>query len=535
VRYGRSVLACAAALLAASVTSHAGGRAPEPAAGGTAFQARHVYFGNLHSHTSYSDGSGTPAQAYRHAREVAGLDFLAVTEHNHAQAESGADDRVDGLLIATNPSLYTGPQASGLLPAARRHTEDGRFVALYGQEFSSISQGNHVNVYDVDQVIDVPNGRFDRLVTWLAAHPDGAGNPPVIQLNHPALYDQEAKEYGADDFASRAAWLAAVGRHAALIEVINGPAMARQGGRRPEEVMEEDYLDYLNRGFRLAPTADQDNHYFTWGSTTDARTAVIAPALTKAALLEALRARHVYASEDRNLALVFEVNGRLQGDVVAQPPAVGSALDIRYTVRDPDEPGAEYEVHVFSDEDGPGGQVAQLVDAYTVTGDTPPGQTYTIPGVRYRRPGQYVFFRVVQMAEHGPNDRAWTAPVWLGGADGGGPPPPAPGAGVRIARLLPNAPGDEHQAEEVTLRNDGPQAVSLAGWTLRDLSGGTWSLGALGTLAPGAEKTVRRAGQAMSLNNGGDTITLVNRAGAAVQSVTYPQMAEGQRFVVPPP
>ena len=125
-----------------------------------------VYFGNLHSHTSYSDGSGTPEQAYRHARD-AGLDFLAVTEHNHRQADGQGELR-DGLLIATDPSLYAGPQASALIPAARALTQDGQFVALYGQEFSSISKGNHVNVFEVPRVIDVPNGEFGRLLNqWI--------------------------------------------------------------------------------------------------------------------------------------------------------------------------------------------------------------------------------------------------------------------------------------------------------------------------------------------------------------------------------
>ena len=50
-------------------------------------------------------------------------------------------------------------------------TQDGQFVALYGQEFSSISSGNHVNVFDVPHVIDdnaVPNGDYAALLnTWL--------------------------------------------------------------------------------------------------------------------------------------------------------------------------------------------------------------------------------------------------------------------------------------------------------------------------------------------------------------------------------
>ena len=89
-----------------------------------------VYFGNLHSHTSYSDGSGTPEQAYRHARDVARLDFLAITEHNHAQAEDGAsEDRKDGLLVGVDHSLYEGPQSNAVVPTAERFTKDGQFVA----------------------------------------------------------------------------------------------------------------------------------------------------------------------------------------------------------------------------------------------------------------------------------------------------------------------------------------------------------------------------------------------------------------------
>src|SRR6185503_5267687 len=44
-----------------------------------------AYFGNLHSHTSYSDGVQTPPDAYTfaHFNAQTPLDFLAVTDHNH--------------------------------------------------------------------------------------------------------------------------------------------------------------------------------------------------------------------------------------------------------------------------------------------------------------------------------------------------------------------------------------------------------------------------------------------------------------------
>ena len=40
-----------------------------------------VYYVYLHNHTSVSDGTGTPAQAYTYARDVAHLDFFGLAEH----------------------------------------------------------------------------------------------------------------------------------------------------------------------------------------------------------------------------------------------------------------------------------------------------------------------------------------------------------------------------------------------------------------------------------------------------------------------
>jgi hypothetical protein len=39
-----------------------------------------LYFGDLHSHTGYSDGYGTPAEAYA-AAIAGGADFFATTDH----------------------------------------------------------------------------------------------------------------------------------------------------------------------------------------------------------------------------------------------------------------------------------------------------------------------------------------------------------------------------------------------------------------------------------------------------------------------
>jgi hypothetical protein len=383
-------------------------------------------------------------------------------------------------------------------------------------------------------VITVPNGKFDELATWLESHPASDGGPPVVQFNHPSLHSS-SKEYGADDFANEAEWLTRLGKFVSLIEVLNGPALERTDGHEPAETMESDFLSYLNRGFKLAPTGDQDNHYFTWGTITNARTAVIAPSLTSNDLLAALRARRVYATEDPNLEIIFQVNGVMQGGIVTTLPAVNAELDIRYTILDSDEELAEYQIEVFSD-DGPGGPPAMQVDVFDATGNTSGGQMNTLTGVRFRGAGQYVWFKITQTGEDGDDDRVWTAPVWF---EVGPPTPPSPPvppatAQLRIASLLPNPVGDELEDEEVTIRNAGTTAVNVAGWTLRDPTGRTWSLTSLGSIPAGATRTIRRLGQPMALNNGGDTVMLVAPNGGIIHQITYQTIAEGQTHVVPP-
>jgi hypothetical protein len=98
------------------------------------------------------------------------------------------------------------------------------FIAFYGQEFSSISKGNHVNVIDAPAVIDVANGDFRALIEdWLPLHLDTQGQEPLLLLNHPTLGPDE-KEYGIDDFPDTATWLAALDPRAPLINLMNGPS-----------------------------------------------------------------------------------------------------------------------------------------------------------------------------------------------------------------------------------------------------------------------------------------------------------------------
>jgi PHP domain len=381
-----------------------------------------VFFGNLHSHTKYSDGSSTPREAYRLAKER-GLDFLAITDHNHSQCEEGATpDRKDGILIATDHTLYKGG-AESTIDVANEFNQSSGFVALYGQEYSSIKKGNHVNVFDISEVIDehqAPNAKFDKLLEFLATRNASNGKHALIQFNHPFFRsgDLFELEYGRDDFGgSDAAWIQKIGEHARTIEMLNGPGTAASGagtgvvGVRAEEVAEQQYLKFLRLGFHLAPTGDQDNHYVSNEATeTEVRTGIITDQLTKEKLLAAIDARHVYATEDKNLRVVFRVNDCLCGDRLSAP-ALNSDLAVQFSIQDDDEPNADYRIEVFSGviESGP----AQIIETVDVHGNIPAG---TIEDLVFTGGPQYLFFRITQSLEGqegSRDDRAWTAPIWF--------------------------------------------------------------------------------------------------------------------------
>ena len=88
---------------------------------------RQLFFGQLHSHTNLSDGAGTIDDAYTHAREVAGVDFLAVTDHSNSFDNDTQANIADGSM---SEKWQTG------LNAADKYNEDGAFTAIYAYEMT---------------------------------------------------------------------------------------------------------------------------------------------------------------------------------------------------------------------------------------------------------------------------------------------------------------------------------------------------------------------------------------------------------------
>lgn len=484
--------------------------------------AQSVFFGTLHSHTSYSDGSGTPDEAYAMAK-AAGLDFLAITEHNH-RAGDGKAERKDDLLIGVQPQLYSG-QATSLVESANRADQPSSFVAIYGQEVSTISQGNHLNIFEVGSVVDdaaVPNGNVPALLNWVRSHPDRSGQLALLQFNHPRDPNRNPKDYGRDDFPE-AQWVETLDPFVELIEVLNAPALKQGEGFRAH-AKEGYYLEYLNLGFHVGPSVGHDNHWKNWGKSTDARVGVIASSLTRDGIMSALRARRTFASDDRNLKVIFRSESAIGGDIVA-PPA-GSMLPLTVEITDPDEPNARYRVDVLSDRPG-GDRARRPTETFRIEGNTN-GQ-YPLEGIPFEGPGQFVLLKITQSSastgdeEHQElEDRLWTAPIWYETSLATAPVI----AAVRIADALPDPVGEDAVNEEVRLHNTSTSPVDLSGWQLRDLAGNVWNL--TGIISAGELRSIQRNGP-MSLNNDGDSVELVAGDGTVVDTLRYERVAAGVR------
>jgi hypothetical protein len=401
-----------------------------------------VFYGLLHAHTLLSDGSGTPVEAYAMAK-ANGLHFFAVTEHNHDDAESGAKDRKDGVQIATTPALYNGNtnvnvtrhfkvnnverteqlSVKPLIKAAREATS-ANFVALYGQEFSTISSSNHLNVFNTNEVLTAQNGNIAALLDALKTLPV----KPVVQLNHPdvatdlfykgnqaSTKNKMFNDYGIDagDLGPHFKDLvAALDPYAHLIEVLSGPAMKKMPvADYNYQSLENDYYFYLKQGFHLSPSVGQDNHYKTWGTTTEARIGIVATTLSENSVYEAFRLNRTFATEDKNLKVILYINDQLMGSSIRAEEE--SELKIQVFINDEDEPDADYTIQLYNGEIDPELSTSAtdwkasdgLIETIEVSGNG----IHAISSIFAGKLPEFCYVRV----EQNESDRAWTAPVWI--------------------------------------------------------------------------------------------------------------------------
>ena len=355
------------------------------------------YFGQLHSHTQYSDGAGTLTDALRYVENLpasANVQFVAFTDHSN-YFDSSSSPNVEAALY--DASLVKDSDASHSWKTYKdtiaKFNEDnaGSMVAIGGFEMTWSGGPGHINTFNTPGIVSRNNKTLNNktddagMKAYYALLSQAEGATSISQFNHPGTTFGNFKDFNY--------WDPVIDSRMYMVEVGNGEGAIGAGGYYPSY---EQYIMALDKGWHLAPTNNQDNHKGKWGNANDARDVILTDDFSEQGIYEAIRALRMYATEDKNLELTYTVNGLMMGSSITEIP---DKLNVEVTVNDPDASDSIAKVEVVANS----GKVAYTWDN---AAQLRSGKLSATLDPSY----SYYFIRVTQK----DGDLAVTSPVWVG-------------------------------------------------------------------------------------------------------------------------
>jgi hypothetical protein len=283
-----------------------------------------IRWGDLHGHSQLTDGTGTPDDFYTYAREVAALDFCALTDHDHWGMR----------FVDAHPKVW-----QNLQDTTNAHNDPGHFVTIVGYEWTSWIHGHrHVLSFtdsaqlhsSLDPETDDPAELWAALrgtdSLTLAHH--SAGGPIATNWNFPP-----------DPILEPVTEVMSV--HGSS-EALDCPALIYS------PLAGNFVRDVLDRGHTLGFLASGDGHdghpglphlspYYGFrpaGPIYPRRlgngglAAVMSADLTRPALLNALRSRSTYATSGPRTILLADLAGHAMGQILTPQASADLSLTI---------------------------------------------------------------------------------------------------------------------------------------------------------------------------------------------------------------
>lgn len=344
-----------------------------------------VFWGDVHGHTGLSDGKGTPADYFRHARDSAKLDFAIVSDHDFGHAPPWRMPTNDWRLTQTTADEFT---------------DSGRFVAIAGYEWTSQTKYwtgagagserlfpgaprhfNHKNVYSparVDYLFSAKDRAFFTPDLLADAVRTCGG---LIHNNHPDAGPDSTEQFAYaptnTDVIANTEMLPDIIRYRGSNHVVNAEQMVRA---------------FLARGGRTGFINGSDTHE----GKPAARTAILARELTRAAVFDALRHRRNYAITNARILLDFQVNGHVMGEEFEIAGAPQLVVDVQGT--------------------SPIKEVTVIRDGHELHTARPGTPNFHWEHADRSCPSaSYYYVRVVQadVDKHGNPSHAWSSPIWV--------------------------------------------------------------------------------------------------------------------------
>jgi hypothetical protein len=277
---------------------------------------RRVYFGDLHQHAYLGDGRGIYEELYLFARQVAMLDFGAVTPH---QSTLG----VDGPILRLEEQSFPANYWPDLVRANKIMKGWKGFTSILAYEYSvGTAAGGHHNVFYAD----------DEARTTMEMDPSQVRAPVGDMMK----------------------LLRRSGERALVIPHIGGgpPSWTHETDPRLERlfeiasvhgVFEESYQKHLESGQRVGATASGDTHTVSFGQAnpgliytmTNPLTAVLAYRPDREDLWEAMVDRRTYGvTGNSRLLMDFRVNGEAMGGELPRTKADMAKIEAKVSGTD---------------------------------------------------------------------------------------------------------------------------------------------------------------------------------------------------------
>jgi hypothetical protein len=268
-----------------------------------------VRWGDLHGHSNLSDGTGTPEDFLAYARDVAGLDVVCLTDHDHWGMQALND----------HPQLW-----ERIRRATEKAHEPGRFVALLGYEWTSWIHGHRHVLYfgsegdvlsSVDERYETPaqlwNALRDKPALTFAHH--SAGDP--VPTNWAFAPDPELEPV--TEVAS-----------------VHGSSEAPDAPQRIANPLAGNFVrDVLDQGHVLGFVGSGDSHDGHPGlahlaaPNLGGMAALLTSDLSREGVRAALKERRCYATNGPRILLRAALDGQRMGSFVA--PQAKALLYVR--------------------------------------------------------------------------------------------------------------------------------------------------------------------------------------------------------------
>jgi hypothetical protein len=334
-----------------------------------------ILWGDLHGHSQLSDGTGTPDDWFTYARDVAGLDVAALTDHDHWGV----------LFLDEQPDLWESIRST-----VKRFHEPGRFVSLLGYEWTSWIHGHrHVVYFDDDGAVhsSIDEATDDPRELWAAL----AGRPALTFAHHSAG-GPVPTNWAIPPDPTFEPVTEVVSVHGSS-EALDSPGVIYS------PIPGNFVRDVLDRGYVLGFLGSGDGHDGHPGlahlaATSGGLAAILAPEASREAVLDALRARRSYATNGPRIVVRTVLAGQ----------GMGGSIPVASL---PDRPIQQIQVAAPGEVSG-----VDVVRSGSVVASFE-GRLKRDIGIEAPlenlRPGEYVYTRVVQIG----GGAAWTSPFFI--------------------------------------------------------------------------------------------------------------------------